>query len=63
LATPLRDAANTSLAKVARLGGNGGVVCIDQDGDIALPFTTEGMYRGYRVSTGASGVEMFAAER
>jgi len=57
--TPLAAAANAALAKVAKLGGDGGVVCIDKDGNIALPFNTSGMYRGYRLSTGASAVEIF----
>ena len=38
---------------------SGGVVCIDKDGNIALPFNTAGMYRGYRVSSGEVGVEIF----
>jgi beta-aspartyl-peptidase (threonine type) len=57
--TPLADAANATLAKVAKLGGDGGVVCIDKDGNIALPFNTAGMYRGYRVSNGVNGIELF----
>jgi len=57
--TPLADAAKATLAKVAKLGGDGGVVCIDKDGNIALPFNTAGMYRGYRVSSGEVGVEIF----
>jgi beta-aspartyl-peptidase (threonine type) len=58
----LSDAAKASLDKVARLGGDGGVVCIDKHGNVALPFNTEGMYRAYRVSTGVNGVDLFAAE-
>lgn len=57
--TPLADAAQATLAKVAKLGGDGGVVCIDKDGNIALPFNTAGMYRGYRVSSGLSGIKLF----
>ena len=57
--SPLADAANATLAKVAKLGGDGGVVCIDKDGNIALPFNTVGMYRGYRVSNGVSGIALF----
>ncbi len=57
--TPLAAAAEAALAKVAKLGGDGGVVAIDKDGNIALPFNTSGMYRGYRLSTGASAVAIF----
>lgn len=31
-------------------GGTGGVIVIDAKGNIAMPFNTEGMYRGYRKS-------------
>ncbi len=30
------------------LGGDGGLIAVDKDGNIAMPFNTEGMYRGYR---------------
>lgn len=60
--TPLAEAANAALAKVARLGGDGGVVGIDKDGNIALPFNTSGMYRGYRLSTGANEVAIFGPQ-
>jgi beta-aspartyl-peptidase (threonine type) len=43
LATAARDA----LAHVRRLGGTGGLIAIDRRGRIALPFNTDGMYRGY----------------
>lgn len=60
--TPLAAAADAALANVAKLGGDGGVVCIDKDGNVALPFNTRGMYRGYRLSTGASAVEIFGPQ-
>jgi beta-aspartyl-peptidase (threonine type) len=55
----LSDAASATMAKVAKLGGDGGVVCIDKDGKIALPFNSPGMYRGYKLSTGASAIQIF----
>lgn len=55
----LAQAAAASLAKVAALGGDGGVVAIDQDGRVAMPFNTPGMYRGFRLSTGASTIAIF----
>lgn len=57
--TPLATAAQATMDKVAKLGGDGGVVCIDKDGNVAMPFNTGGMYRGYRVSTGKSEIEIF----
>jgi beta-aspartyl-peptidase (threonine type) len=35
------------MKKLPEIGGRGGVVAIDAQGNIALPFNTEGMYRGY----------------
>jgi L-asparaginase / beta-aspartyl-peptidase len=33
--------------KLSGLGGTGGVAAIDKDGNIAMPFNTDGMYRGF----------------
>ncbi|MCG8708371.1 isoaspartyl peptidase/L-asparaginase [Brenneria sp. 4F2] len=33
--------------KLKRLAGSGGLIAVDGNGDIALPFNSEGMYRGY----------------
>ena len=33
--------------KLVRLGADGGVIAIDRQGHIAMPFNTPGMYRGY----------------
>jgi beta-aspartyl-peptidase (threonine type) len=43
----LEEAAHTVLGKVAKLGGTGGLIAIDGHGNVALPFNTSGMYRGY----------------
>lgn len=32
-------------------GGSGGVIAVDSDGNLALPFNTEGMYRGWGSSS------------
>jgi beta-aspartyl-peptidase (threonine type) len=44
---PLKEAAQTVLDKVAKLGGGGGLIAIDRQGNVAMPFNTSGMYRGY----------------
>ena len=33
--------------KLVKTGGDGGVIAIDKDGNIAMPFNTSGMYRAY----------------
>jgi L-asparaginase / beta-aspartyl-peptidase len=44
---PLADAANAVVMDVVpKLGGDGGVIAIDDKGDIAMPYNTEGMFRG-----------------
>ena len=42
---PLARAAAAALRKVARLGGDGGLVAIDRRGNVAMPFNSKGMYR------------------
>lgn len=34
--------------KLVKIGGEGGLVAVDAAGNVALPFNSEGMYRGYR---------------
>ena len=48
--------------KLVRAGGTGGVVAVDRKGNVAMPFNTEGMYRGYKTSGGESGVFIFSDE-
>src|SRR5207244_9723496 len=43
----LQEAAQMALDAVEKLGGAGGLIAIDKNGEIALPFNTNGMYRGY----------------
>lgn len=44
----LQEAAELAIHdKLEKLGGTGGLVGIDKDGNICLPFNTKGMYRGY----------------
>jgi beta-aspartyl-peptidase (threonine type) len=56
---PLKEAAQTVLDKVARLGGAGGLIAIDHQGNITLPFNTSGMYRGYVDPNGKLVVEIY----
>lgn len=40
-------------------GGDGGVIALDGEGNIALPFNTAGMYRGWIGTDGSRGVAIF----
>ena len=55
----LADAAQSALDKIAKLGGSGGLIAIDRDGNIALPFNTSGMYRGHVDSDGNAVIEIY----
>lgn len=45
----LAEAANcVVLEKVPAIGGAGGLIAVDAQGRISMPFNTEGMYRGYQ---------------
>lgn len=46
----LNTAAAATLAKVAELGGDGGVIGIDRNGNVMMDFNSAGMYRAHRVS-------------
>jgi beta-aspartyl-peptidase (threonine type) len=53
------DAAKTALAKVAKSGGSGGLIALDKEGNIAMPFNTSGMYRGAITEDGRIEVEIY----
>jgi len=55
----LTEAAQSVIDKVAKLGGSGGLIAIDRQGNIALPFNTSGMYRGYVDPNGKFVVEIY----
>lgn len=43
-------------------GGTGGVIMLDRDGNVAMPFNTSGMYRGYITRSGQVTVKLYADE-
>jgi L-asparaginase / beta-aspartyl-peptidase len=55
----VQAAADAVLDKVKRLGGTGGVIVLDKDGNIATPFNTAGMYRGHIGPDGVAVVEIY----
>lgn len=56
----LKTAADAVVMQVVpQLGGDGGIIALDKDGNIALPFNTEGMYRGWIKPSGERGVAIF----
>ncbi|MFQ6674375.1 MAG: isoaspartyl peptidase/L-asparaginase family protein [Fidelibacterota bacterium] len=56
----LRQAAEkVVMEKLVDLGGSGGIIAIDSQGNVAMPFNTEGMYRGYVDSRGEIVVKIY----
>jgi L-asparaginase / beta-aspartyl-peptidase len=56
----LKAAADEMIMKrLPALGGDGGLIAVDKDGNIAMPFCTEGMYRGYLKAGGKNVVEIY----
>jgi L-asparaginase / beta-aspartyl-peptidase len=59
---PVTQAAQTSIDKVAELGGDGGVIALDRRGSLATPFNTTGMFRGWVTEDGEVVVKIFGDE-
>lgn len=47
------------MEKLPAMGGTGGVVALDREGNIAMPFNTPGMYRGYIDTEGNMVVRIY----
>jgi len=48
--------------RVGDLGGDGGAIALDRDGNIAMPFNTSGMYRGWIDADGHRGTAIFRGD-
>ena len=55
----VQAAADLVLDKVKRIGGTGGVIVLDREGNFAAPFNTAGMYRGHVGPDGKAVVEIY----
>lgn len=55
----LREASEDALAQAQKLGGTGGLIAVDKDGNVALPFNTSGMYRGYLAGDGKLVIDIY----
>ncbi|MCU0425814.1 MAG: isoaspartyl peptidase/L-asparaginase [Candidatus Kapabacteria bacterium] len=57
-----RAADEVVMKKLVERGGSGGIIAIDGKGNIAMPFNSEGMYRGCITADGKIRVEIFRSE-
>lgn len=56
----LQNAANEMVMKrLPAMQGDGGLIAVDKNGNIALPFCTEGMYRGYIDRDGKMEIKIY----
>lgn len=55
----LRAAAAGALADMETLGGDGGLIAVDADGNLAAPYTSEGMKRALATAGGLREVKVF----
>ena len=57
---PLLESANQVVMEVlVKAGGEGGVIAMDAQGNVAMPFNSSGMYRGYMGPDGVAAVAIF----
>jgi L-asparaginase / beta-aspartyl-peptidase len=56
---PVAQAAQATIDKVAKLGGDGGLIALDRQGNVAMPFNSEGMYRGFIKADGKSQIQIY----
>ncbi|MGB8804400.1 MAG: isoaspartyl peptidase/L-asparaginase [Chthoniobacterales bacterium] len=55
----LAEAAERALADGQKLGGTGGLIAVDKNGNVTLPFNTSGMYRGDLGEDGKFIIEIY----
>ena len=56
---PLAKAARAALAEAVGLGGHGGLIAVSAAGEIAMPYSTEGMARAALYPDGRTAVDVF----
>ena len=55
----LEDAARETMEHLTKIGGEGGLIAVDAQGNVVLPFNSEGMYRGFTPNDGKMHVEIY----
>jgi len=48
----LVDAARETIDRLGEIGGDGGLIAVDNNGNVTMPFNSDGMYRGYVADNG-----------
>ncbi len=55
----VKEASRMVINKVGKLGGDGGIIALDKNGNMAMPFNTEGMFRGAITEAGKIEVRIY----
>ncbi|MFA5326838.1 MAG: isoaspartyl peptidase/L-asparaginase [Prolixibacteraceae bacterium] len=55
----IQEACREEVRKLTELGGTGGVIGLDKNGNIAMEFNTSGMFRGFIKSSGEKEIGIF----
>jgi len=55
----LEDAARETIEHLTSMNGEGGLIAVDTQGNITLPFNSEGMYRAFVTTEGEQKTEIF----
>tara|TARA_R110000868_G_scaffold220257_4_gene471432 strand:- start:99 stop:1148 length:1050 start_codon:yes stop_codon:yes gene_type:complete len=50
---------NVLFNQIGKLGGEGGMILLDKNGDVYWDFNSDGMFRAYKKSSGENVIEMF----
>jgi L-asparaginase / beta-aspartyl-peptidase len=60
----LKDATDeVVMNKLVKIGGEGGLIAVDRNGNVAMPFNSEGMYRGYITADGKVYINIYKDEK
>jgi len=55
----LEEAARETIDQMTSINGEGGLIAVDSEGNITLPFNSEGMYRASVSSEGSRSIEIY----
>ena len=55
----VKTASQETIDEIEKMGGDGGLIALDKDGNMAMPFNTAGMYRGAITEDGEITIEIY----
>lgn len=55
----VKTASQETIDEIEKMGGDGGLIALDKNGNMAMPFNTAGMYRGSITEDGEIAIEIY----